>query len=104
MNVMIYAKVHDTESGIIVALCDSSLINEILEEGDMTINIRDYSDFYKGSLMSADEAEKLFDMNIDSANVVGKEATDIAIKKGVIEENGILLIGKIPYAQAYKLK
>jgi hypothetical protein len=100
---MIYAKVHNTESGIIVALCDSALINEILKEGDIVINIKDYADFYKGNLVSQTDAENLLGMKIDSANVVGRESINAALNKGLVDKKNILSIGGVPYANAYKI-
>jgi hypothetical protein len=101
---MIYAKVHDTENGMIIAMCDSILIDQILEEGDLVINIKDYADFYKGKLVGTEEAGKLLEMSIYSANLIGKESITLAVKKGVIQKSNVLKIKNVPYAHAYSVK
>jgi hypothetical protein len=101
---MIYARVHDTENGMIIAMCDSSLINEILEEGDIVINIKDYADFYKGKLVNTKEAETLLEMHVYSANIIGKEAINLAVKKGIIQKANVQKVKNVPYAQAYNVK
>ncbi|HVC58493.1 MAG TPA: DUF424 family protein [Candidatus Acidoferrales bacterium] len=99
---MIYIKIHDTENGAIVAMCDQSLITKTLSEGDLFIDIKTYSSFYKGELVEREAAMELIASRpISSANVVGEESIGIAVEMELIEESAVLSAEGVPYAQAY---
>ncbi len=95
-------KIHDTENGKIIAMCDESLIDKVLEEGKLVMDIKSYSDFYKGSLITADQFSDISTEKMASANIVGKESVDTAIKNKVIERGHVRTIKDVPYAHAYK--
>ncbi len=102
---MIYIKIHDTENGKMIAMCDSTLIDKVLKEGEIEINIRDYSDFYKGELVGVEKAAGMLDpKKLYSANIVGKESVEAAIKGGVILKESVRKVKSIPYANAFKIK
>ncbi len=100
---MIYVKIHETETGKIVAMCDESLIDKVLQEGKVLLDIKGYSDFYKGSLITAEQFAEISTSNMTSANIVGSEAVDAAIAKKVIERGHVKTVKGIPYAHAYKV-
>ncbi len=102
---MIYVKMHDTENGIILAVCDEKLINEILIDGELEINIKNYQDFYIGELINKEELldGKIKINEIFSANIIGEEAVFYGIKNKIIQEQNIKKIKNIPYAHAYKI-
>ncbi len=100
----VYIKLHDAESGIILAMCDEALIDSVIEEGDVYINIKDYADFYKGSLIEKNSAMPIKNKNsIASANVVGNAAVQLAKEWGIISEDSINVAAGISYAQAYRI-
>ena len=102
---MIYIKIHHTDNGEMVGMCDSSLIDKILIEGEVEINIKDYSDFYKGELVDMEKAcGMLKPERIYSANIIGTESVEAAIKSKVILKESIKKINKVPYANAFKIK
>ena len=102
---MIYIKIHDTENGHMIAMCDSSLIDKVLKEGDIEINIKNYSDFYKGELVDTKKAVGMIDpRRLYSANIVGKEAVEAAILGLIIHKDSVKTVGKIPYANAFRIK
>ncbi len=100
-DAMIYLKLHDTDEGRIIAMCDESLIDRVLEEGDTYIDIKSYSEFYKGDLMSAKEFNDLEIARVDSANIVGEEAVALAMGRSLINEKNIKNVAGVPYAHAY---
>lgn len=101
---MIYAKVHDTENGKMIAMCDESLIDKTLEEGKLVIDIKGYADFYRGELVSADEFDQMPEKGkIMSANIIGEESVGLAVGSGLIQEGHIKMINGIPYAHAYRV-
>jgi hypothetical protein len=102
---MIYLKKHKTENGFIIAMCDSELIDKVLYDGVVEINIKDYSAFYKGELLSGSKAkEQLDSKDIYSANVIGEESVNAAIESSIIERGNVKTVKKVPYAQAFKIK
>ncbi len=102
---MIYIRVHRTDNGDMIAMCDSSLIDKVLKEGDVEINIKDYSDFYKGELVNEQKAVSMLDpKRLYSANIVGKESVEAAIKGEIILEDSVKRVNKTPYANAFKIK
>ena len=102
---MIYIKIHGTDNGPMLALCDSNLIEKVLEEGELVINIKDYSEFYKGELINADDLAKHIDSNeVYSANIIGKESVDAAVQNRIIEKGNVKTVKKVPYAHAFRIK
>jgi hypothetical protein len=102
---MIYLKLHATENGNMLAMCDSSLIDKVLSEGDVEINLRDYSEFYKGQLISEEGALGLVKReDIMSANIVGEEAVKVCLKKKIVDKANVKKVGKVPYASAFRVK
>lgn len=100
---VIYAKLHSTPNGNILAMCDEELIGKVLKEGTVVINIRDYSDFYKGALIDENGLDEKYRSEIFSANIVGKRSVDLAISNRIIKREHVKTAGGIPYAHAYRV-
>ncbi len=102
---MIYIKIHSTDNGDIIAMCDSELLGKVLKEKDFEINLKDYSDFYKGELANEERALKLIRHDrLSSANIVGKESVSTAIKAKIIDKSSVKKVEKVPYAYAFRIK
>jgi hypothetical protein len=102
---LIYIKIHNTESGRIVAMCDESVIGKIIEEEDVEIDLKTYSDFYKGRLVGPEGVPSINELeDMSSANIVGKESVAIAIDKGIIGERSVRIVCGVPFAQAFRIK
>jgi hypothetical protein len=87
-----------------VALCDESLIDKVLEDKEIVIDIKNYSDFYKGDLIPSKELSVIVSANeIVSANVIGRESVDAAIGSKVIDGSRVKTVNGVPYAHAYKI-
>ena len=101
---MIYIKFHDTDSGMILAMCDEKLINSVIEKDYIYINIMDYSNFYKGELVDATLAEKkIKGQEFYSANVIGEESVKVAVKSKIIKIQNVKTVNAIPYAHSYRV-
>jgi hypothetical protein len=101
---MIYIKSHKTDEGLILAMCDESLIGSVLDDGKMFIDIKRYADFYVGELVDKAKAKELISPEkISSVNVIGEEAIQVAISNSVISKDNVKSIKGVPYAQAYKV-
>ena len=102
---MIFLKIHRSDNGDMVAMCDEALIGEVISEGAVEINVRDYSEFYRGDLVSKEDAKGMIDTdNVYTANIVGSEAVDTAIECRVIDPDNVKKAGSVPYAQAFRMK
>ena len=83
----------------VVAICDSDLIGKVFEQGKFQLDVKE--SFYKGKQVSEKE---LFDMinhlSREDAifNIVGKNSVNVALKEGIILEEGIRKIQGIPFA------
>jgi hypothetical protein len=101
---MLYLKLHKTENGMVVAMCDEDAIGKTLEDKDIFMDLKRYSGFYKGELLDRKGAlRKIREESVYSANVVGREAVDVAIEGGLIKRENVKHIQGVPYAQAYKV-
>jgi len=101
---LIYLKIYETDNGKIITMCDQSLIDKVLEDENVCIDIKSYSDFYKGELVYVKDVPPIDELkDMDCANVIGEEAVDIAIKRLIINTNSIKFVNKIPYAQSFKM-
>ncbi len=102
---MIYIKIHQADEGNIIAACDESLIEQILEEGEIYIDIKEYPEFYKGDLVDPEKYDLDVSLKeLNSANIVGKESVDYMVRKGLIDEENIKYVNGIPYAHSYVIK
>ncbi|MEM3227752.1 MAG: DUF424 family protein [Candidatus Micrarchaeaceae archaeon] len=97
---MIYVKIHNTQNGNILAMCDEEQIGKVLKDGDVVINIKDYSEFYKGELIN-EKQWKWYGTVIYSANIIGKRSIDLAIKSNIIKKENVRHAAGVPYAHAY---
>ncbi len=101
---MIYIKIHDTENGKILAMCDEELLGKVLSEGKRELDLNKYSSFYKGELVDEQEAkERIEDIEIYSANAVGQNSVNVLKSRMDISEGEVKIIEGIPFVQIYTL-
>ncbi|MBI5797287.1 DUF424 domain-containing protein [Candidatus Woesearchaeota archaeon] len=91
---MIYAKFHED----VVALCDSDLIGKEFEEGKKYLHVSER--FYKGTIVTTKEVVEIL-QGASNLNLVGKEVVGIALKKGFITKEHIMIIQGVPHGQIY---
>ncbi|MGC8710319.1 MAG: DUF424 domain-containing protein [Candidatus Micrarchaeia archaeon] len=100
---MIYFKRYEAERGAIVAMCDEELIGKVIKEGDIVIDLSKYSGFYKGELVSEEDAMNIFDDDIYSANIVGKRAIEAVVNAGLAKHGDEKTVAGIPFLQIFKI-
>ena len=104
---MIYLNIHQADEGVIIAMCDESLIGRTLEEGNVFIDLNAYASFYKGELVKAEKAKKTvaeYREKMSSANIIGEESIGVALAADIIAKSNIAKVQKIPYAHAYAVR
>lgn len=97
-----YLKIHNKNNEKIVAACDKELIGQIIEDGKYFIDLKNYSEFYKGEECTENELETALE-NFNSANLIGKKAVGVAIRKNLVSEKDITLIKNFPFIQIYRI-
>ena len=101
---MIYLKVHHTQNGGIIAMCDEELLGKVLKSGKIELDLERYSGFYKGALLDEERAiDAIKNVEVYSANVVGKESIKALKTKIAVSDSDIRLVGKVPYVQIYAM-
>lgn len=83
----------------IVAVCDSDLIGEKFEEGEIQLDVKE--DFYKGEEVSYEKAVEIMrDMAKEDAtfNIVGEEAVEAAIEAGIIDEGAVRKVEGVSFS------
>lgn len=86
----------------VVAICDSELLGKKFEENNLQLEVKE--NFYKGKegdRVSEKEAEKIIDNMVKedaTFNIVGEKSIALALKKGIITDDGIKTIQGIPCA------
>ena len=95
-----YMKIH-RYSGVsqIVAVCDTELLNTTLTDDDLVIQVNEA--FYGTTQCTDDEVTEAI-LHASNCNLIGKKAIRLAIKCGILEDNGYMLIAGVPHAQIYK--
>jgi uncharacterized protein len=83
----------------IVAICDKELLGKKFENEKFQLEVKE--NFYKGKEVNEKElVEIMRDWSMEDAtfNIVGKKAVSIALKVGLINQEGIKEINGIPFA------
>jgi hypothetical protein len=101
---MIYLKIHVTPEGEIIAMCDEELLGKVYREGKAELDLATYSGFYKGDLVAEKAAESIAAINdFYTANIVGKRAVGIFLKKGLATKDDVRTVDGVHYVQLFKL-
>ncbi len=98
---MIVVKIHNSEMGLVVALCDNELIGKKFSEGKLILDLN--SDFYKGKVLPKEKIISLL-KTAYIINAVGKESVELVLKNNYVEKEKIIKIGGIPHAQRLIIK
>ena len=91
-------KIHSSYRNV-VAICDSNLIGKSFEEGIKCLSIT--PNFFQGEEKTEKEVLEIIERGSDedyTFNIVGKESIALALKAGIIKEEGITRIQGIPAA------
>lgn len=85
---------------MLLAICDADTLGKTLRHGKIDFQIRE--EFYKGSLVSLEEAIGLIQQST-VINMVGRRIVKKALEEGLVHPDAILEIEGIPHAQIVKL-
>lgn len=99
-NYNFYVKIHDNPNGRVVAICDSDLLGQTLEDENYKIEIS--KTFYGGELMNEEEVVLLLEKE-RNLNLIGKNIVELCLELGIIMQEHILLVNNIPHVQLVEL-
>lgn len=99
-NCNFYVGIHDNTSGRVVAICDSDLLGQILEDENYKIEIS--KTFYGGELMGEEQVVLLLKKE-RNLNIVGKNIVELCLELGIITQEHILLVNNTPHMQLIEL-
>ncbi|MEM2994748.1 MAG: DUF424 family protein [Candidatus Bathyarchaeia archaeon] len=100
LKLEVYVNIRKIGNNTLLAICDAEILGKTLHEGKITFHIKE--EFYKGSLVSIEEAIALIQSST-IVNMIGKNIVNKAIEKGYVHPEAILNIEGIPHAQIVKL-
>jgi hypothetical protein len=83
----------------VVAICDSNLLGKTFEEGKKQITLNEH--FFGGEEKAEKEVLELIEKGSAedyTFNIVGKESIAVALKAGLIKQEGITKIQGVPIA------
>ncbi len=91
-----YSKRYEKDGTVLVAACDEKLIGKTLEQGDISFEVK--ASFYGEEKVTGEALAKLL-KGCDIANLVGEETVRVAKALGLVKDEAILMIGKVPHIQ-----
>ena len=89
-------KKHKSSRGLIVALCDDSILGKKFCDGDAVLDLS--SDFYSGERVDGDDALKIC-RRAYIINAAGRDSVSFLIKNKFIGNKSMIRVGGVPYAQ-----
>ncbi len=92
---MFYYKIHKTNFGNLIAICDKDLLGKTLKNKDIDFFVNPR--FYGKEEIDEKVLELIKDVN--DGNVVGNNIVDLLLKNKIISKKSIIKIGKIKHAQ-----
>src|SRR5262249_16090427 len=101
-SLSMYLKVHPSQGGRIVAVCDEDLIGPVLEGNGVLMVLDKYRSIYAGEHAGEKEGGGALG-RFSSANIVGKESVGLALAMGLAGKGDVMYIKKIPYIQIYRI-
>jgi len=91
-------KIHNSYRTV-VAICDNNLLGKKFEQDNKQIDLT--SKFFQGEEKTEQEVLEImqnFSAEDATFNIVGKKSVDLALKTGLIKQEGIITIQDIPIA------
>lgn len=97
---MILVTERQTEEGLLVSACDTDVLGETFQDGDVSITVTE--EFYGGDAVETDAAIEAL-QRADVANLVGTTTVETAIDAGIVDEHAVLSIDDTLHAQLLRM-
>ncbi len=93
-------KTTDYQKNLMLSICDADLLGKDISENDLTLTISRH--YYGEKIVSKNEAEDLLKSSA-IINMVGKKTISLSIKLGIGSENGVKVVGGVPFQIVFKI-
>ncbi|MFH1835893.1 MAG: DUF424 family protein [Methanobacteriota archaeon] len=93
---MIYTKIHERGSEVLVAACDEELLGKKFSSDELELHVSER--FYGGEVRKIEELTNIISQ-ATMANLVGNRVVSKAIEEGLVSEAHTLEIGGVKHAQ-----
>ena len=91
----------ETPEGLLVAVCDEDVLGETFEGEGVSLTVTE--EFYGGD--AVDESAAVDSLaRADVANIVGRQAVELAIEEGFVDEANVLEVGSTLHAQLLRMQ
>ena len=89
-----------TDEGLLVAVCDDDVLGETFEDDGVSLTVTE--EFYGGD--EVDERAVVDSLTRASvANIVGREAVELAVREGFVDEANVLEVESTRHAQFLRM-
>ncbi|MCW4052436.1 MAG: DUF424 family protein [Candidatus Bathyarchaeota archaeon] len=96
----VYVNLRKSGKRVLLAVCDMDVLGKQLSQGQTRFHVSE--EFYKGPLVSVDEAIDLIRQST-IINIVGSRIVKKAIEKGLVHPEAVIEIDGVLHAQILKL-
>lgn len=95
----VYVNLRRLGKRVLLAMCDADMLGKTLKHGKIVFHIQEK--FYKGSLVSLEEAVDLIQRST-VVNMVGRKIVQRAMEKGLVHPDAVIEVEGVPHAQIVK--
>jgi len=82
--------------GQLIIVTDEDILGKVFSEGRLQLDLS--KDFYQGEKMTEEAIKELFH-RARHIHLTGKDAVDLGVRLGLVEEKKILFVEGIPHAE-----
>jgi hypothetical protein len=104
VDLLIYLNKFESPKGLMLAMCDEELMGNVFREGKTEIDLSRYGGFYKGRLVSEDDARRVVGMRVYSANVVGERSVRLLIEAGLVKAEEVKSVQGVPVVHLFRVE
>ena len=93
-------KITDYQTNRMLNICDIDLLGRNIIQDQLNMNIS--KSYYGEKIIEYEEAKSLL-KNSSIINMVGKDTISLSLELGVGSENGVKLVGGVPFLIVFKM-
>lgn len=93
-------KITDYQKNLMLNICDLDLLGKEIVEKELNMNIS--KSYYGEKIIEHEEARNLL-KNASIINMVGEKTISLSLELGVGSENGVKIIGGVPFLIVFKM-
>lgn len=97
---MITVKVHQRGNELLVAACDTDILGRTFKGNGLRLHVSE--SFYGGERLDEDGLVSRLQF-ATIANLVGRRTVEVAVKRGFVDPECVLVIDGVPHAQMARM-